>query len=88
MSSQVQAINLNENTKTIVAVIFSMNLLSKITREQYISNLFFMDQKEKNWVKYKPINIIAFFNFIKTIDVNAYNLIYIILMKKKKNKKK
>ena len=88
MSSQVQAINLNENTNTIVAVIFSMNLLSKIAREQYISNLFFSNQKEKNWVKYKPINIITFFNFIKTIDVNTYNLIYIILMKKKKNKKK
>ena len=51
MSSQVQAINLNENTNTIVAVIFSMNLLSKIAREQYISNLFFIGSKREKLSK-------------------------------------
>jgi hypothetical protein len=36
----------------------------------------------------KPINIIAFFPFIKKIDITVYHLIYIILTKKKKRTRK
>ena len=81
MSSQAQVIYLNENNNAIFAI-FSINLLTKIEREKYISNLFFIE-----W-SMKPINIIAFFPFIKKIDITVYKLIYIILTKKKKRTRK
>ena len=80
MSSQAQVIYLNENNNAIFAI-FSINLLTKIEREKYISNLFFIE-----W-SMKPINIIAFFPFIKKIDITVYNLIC-INEKEKRTKKK
>jgi hypothetical protein len=81
LSSQAQVIYLNENNNAIFAI-FSINLLTKIEREKYISNLFFIE-----W-SMKPINIIAFFPFIKKIDITVYHFIYIILTKKKKRTRK
>ena len=81
MSSQAQVIYLNENNNAIFAI-FSINLLTKIEREKYISNLFFIE-----W-SMKPINIIAFLPNIKKIDITVYHLIYIILTKKKKRTRK
>ena len=46
MSSQSKDIHLNENNNTIVTI-FSMNLLTKIEREKYISNLFFIESKRE-----------------------------------------
>ena len=84
MSSQAQVIYLNENNNAIFAI-FSINLLTKIEREKNISNLF-LNQKEILSEVWK--NIIAFFPFIKKIDITVYHLIYIILTKKKKRTRK
>ena len=46
MSSQAQVIYLNENNNAIFAI-FSINLLTKIEREKYISNLFFIESKRE-----------------------------------------
>ena len=85
MSSQAQVIYLNENNNAIFAI-FSINLLTKIEREKYISNLFFIESKREKLSEVWK-NIIAFFPFITKIDITVYNLICINEKEKRTRKK-